>query len=238
MNRIIQEHKTPIAVTIAGLLVVVGLASAPALLADSDTDILAAKNSSELQKLAAALEEKSNHLQQQLDSQSNQISSRIDTLENQVLTLNKAVKQLHLRQRSIQDPSGSIQSSITQMSSNVDNRIVTLEKAVTKLHRMQQRMIQEVEHEDHSTTPESKPEVSLASTNQAELSIEGQPTSSSMVRRDIVLDLKVRRMEKTIERLQWRLDEMEIENREREPLIDHLSGIRDSVNELLNNISE
>lgn len=129
----IKEHKTPIAVTAVGLLVAIGLASAPALLAESETEILASKNSDNLEKLSATVEGKSIEMEQQMSSLMSSTAARFSSLENQIQTLNKATTQLHRRQQSAQQPS----SAITGKISSLENQVQTLHKATKQLNLRQ-----------------------------------------------------------------------------------------------------
>ena len=133
MNFSIKEHKTPIAVTAVGLLVAIGLASAPALLAESETEILASKNSDNLEKLSATVEGKSTEMEQQMNSLMSSTAARFSSLENQIQTLNKATTQLHRRQKSAQQPS----SAITGKISSLENQVQTLHKATKQLNLRQ-----------------------------------------------------------------------------------------------------
>jgi len=129
----IKEHKTPIAVTAVGLLVAIGLASAPSLLAESETEIRAAKNSDELKKLSASVSGQSAQMQQQLDSLESSITSRFSSIENQIQTLNKATSRLHLKQKSALSSPGISAGEF----SNLENQVKTLHKATKQLHLRQ-----------------------------------------------------------------------------------------------------
>jgi len=139
MKLSIKKHKTPIAVTAAGLVTVIGLALVPGIMAGSGTDKRAEKNSADIEKLLADFEVSKAELQTQMSSISNSSQGTLSSLGNQIQTLNKATTKLHLKQRSIQEPSGVIQSSISQLAKNSDARMINLEKAVLKLHQKQRQ---------------------------------------------------------------------------------------------------
>jgi len=140
MQHFIKEHKTPVVVTTVGLLVAIGLATAPALLAESETDIRAAENAAVIKKLVSTVDENSTGIQQQLDAYTSNSGRKFSSLENQIQTLNKATTRLNLRQRSIQEPSGTIRSSIQSLAKNADARLINLEKAIVRLHKKQKGM--------------------------------------------------------------------------------------------------
>jgi len=155
MRLSIKEHRTPIAVTAVGLLVATGLATAPLIMADSETDELAKQNATDIKKLSTLVDGSSDDTQQQLLSFTNSTAGQLSNLENQILTLNKAAKRLHQRQISIQSPSGTVQSSIKQLSQNTDARLLILEKAVSQLHR-KQRAITAASSSASATNEESE----------------------------------------------------------------------------------
>lgn len=141
-----NKHKAPIAITSVGLIAAIGLAVAPIIMADSETDKLAKKNASEIQKLATTVDDSASGVQEQIASSLGDLQSTVGTLESQILILNKAATQLNLRQRKLQEqlesPSEAIQSSIDQLAYNSDGRLVNLEKAVTRLHKKQQSILE------------------------------------------------------------------------------------------------
>lgn len=154
MKLSIQKHKTPIAVTAAGLVTAIGLAIAPGIMAGSETDKRAEKNSAEIEKLEkrlASIDTSSADIQAQIDLISASSQGTLSSLGNQIQTLNKATTNLHLKQRSMQEPSGVIQSSISQLAKNSDARMINLEKAVVKLHR-KQRELTNTEKSEQATT--------------------------------------------------------------------------------------
>lgn len=141
-----SKHKTPIAVTSVGVIAAIALAIAPIIMADSETDKLAKKNASQIQKLVTTMDSSASGVQEQISSTLGDLQNTVSTLENQIQILNKAATQLNLRQnqlrKQLENPSGAIQSSIDQLAYNSDGRLVNLEKAVTRLHRKQQSILE------------------------------------------------------------------------------------------------
>jgi len=129
MRLSIKEHKTPIAVTVVGVLVATGLATAPLIMADSPTDKLASQNSAEVEKLTA-----------RFDTESQSASGKFSNLDNQISILNKATSRLHLRQKKMLAAEGPSLTEVAKRSSNTESRVLILEKAVSNLHRKQQAL--------------------------------------------------------------------------------------------------
>jgi len=86
----LQEYKVPLGVTTVGLLVAGGLATAPVLMAESDSEILAKKNATDIAALTATIEEQNELLDARFTSQANASAGNSKDLEVQVITLNRA----------------------------------------------------------------------------------------------------------------------------------------------------
>lgn len=145
MHETINKHKTPIAITSVGIVAAIGLAIAPLIMADSETDKLAQKNASEIQKLLTSMDSSSADVQEQMTSLLDNMQATLGTIESQIQILNKATTQINLRQnklrKQISDPAGPIQSSINKQAQNSDGRLVNVEKAVSNLHRKQRALL-------------------------------------------------------------------------------------------------
>lgn len=123
MYQLIRDHKLPAGVTAAALVAVLGLASAPVLMAESDSEILARQNADKIAEVSASLESRTSELQQEFDARSDSYERAISSLENQISILNKASSRNHARQVAMMQPSGEIQSSISSLASNSDLRM-------------------------------------------------------------------------------------------------------------------
>lgn len=154
MHPTIQEHKIPISVTAVGLVVAAVLASAPALLAESDTEILTKKNASDLQALSASLDNNTADLQQQLDAQSSTQLAAIDRLQNQVSILNKAAGRLNQKQATLIEPVVDMSGSFKQLKTNAETRLTNLEKAVTRMNQRQRSLMTLTSEPDTPAEPD------------------------------------------------------------------------------------
>ena len=138
MRQLIRDHKVPLGVTAGGLLVVLGLATAPVIMAESESEILTRKNTADIASITEMLEARAAELQQDFDARSSSHASAIASIENQISILNKATSRIHSRQVSILQPTGEIRSSIDSLEDKADLRMANLERAVTRLHLNQQ----------------------------------------------------------------------------------------------------
>ncbi len=145
-----SEHRLPIGVTTAGLLVATALAAAPVIMADSASEILTAENSADIKKLFTLIEKQTTDFDQRMDSQVSSINSQLKNLDIQVITLNKAMVKLSGKSRD--------QASATEVDSRdrvSDTRITNLEKAVSNLHRKQNKVATEAPPAIEQSTPDS-----------------------------------------------------------------------------------
>ena len=155
MHPTVREYKIPLSVTGAGLLVASILAFAPALMAESDAEVLTKKNASDLQSLTELLESKTADLQQQMQEQIAAQSSTIDRLQNQLAILNKATGRMHLKQSTLIEPALEMASEVPGFKSNAENRLTNLEKAITQMHQRQRALTTEVAGADEPQTLDS-----------------------------------------------------------------------------------
>lgn len=132
MRLSLSDHKLPIGVTSVGLLVATALAVAPVLMADSATDVLAANNAGEIEKLTTTLQQQSDDLDQRVNSRTAELSGKLNNLDSQVVILNKAVKNIFKKSRNQANTTNAALDEITN-----GPRLVNLEKAVSNLHRKQ-----------------------------------------------------------------------------------------------------
>lgn len=137
MQQLLREHKVPVGVTLGGLLVVLGLASAPAIMAESESEVLARQNAGEIAALTESFEARTAEMQKGFEAQVAGYASAISNLENQISILNKATSRIHSRQVGLMQPSGEIQSSISSLADNTDLRLDNVERAVSRMHRVQ-----------------------------------------------------------------------------------------------------
>ena len=130
MHHTLREYKIPLSVTGAGLIIAAILAFAPALLAESESELLAKKNASDVQALTESIEKRFAEMQQQIDGQSSGKSAALDRLDNQVDILNKAVGRIHGRQVAITGPASELAGEFNSLKSNVQMSLTNLEKAM------------------------------------------------------------------------------------------------------------
>jgi len=138
----LREHKVPLGVTSVGLIMAAGLAIAPSLLAESDSEILTKKNATDIAALTATIEKQTALIDTKLASQASASAGINKDLEIQVITLNKAVSNLSNTVRNKVTPATDTEALQGSMKF-ADGRLVNLEKAVTNLHRKQQAQIKE-----------------------------------------------------------------------------------------------
>jgi len=137
MKEIFGKNTTPISITLGGFLLVAVLASAPALLAESDAEILTKKNQASLESLTTLVEDKIDGLEQNINAQVKSNESRFSNIENQLAILHKATSNLHRRQQSQKSDPGEEMAKMAGFASfdkNADARMINLEKAVTRMH--------------------------------------------------------------------------------------------------------
>lgn len=151
MQQFIRENKLPISVTGTGFLVAAVLAAAPALMADSDAEILTKSNEAEIQRLSASLTEQTTNLQQTVDQQSKMHLASLDRLDNQVNILNKATGRLNQKQSTVIGPVTDTIKEFNQLKVNSQTRLTNLEKAVSRMHQRQQGLLKA----NDSTTPQA-----------------------------------------------------------------------------------
>jgi len=137
MKLSLKEHKVPVGVTAVGLFTAGGLAIAPVLMADSDTDILSARNASDIAKFSTRLDQSSQDFDIKLASLSSNNNAKTKDLEVQVITLNKAVSKLAGGMRAQSDKTDPTVKEMQSTLDNAQNRIRILEKAVSNLHKKQ-----------------------------------------------------------------------------------------------------
>ncbi|MEM7257219.1 MAG: hypothetical protein AAF404_07505 [Pseudomonadota bacterium] len=190
MHPTIQEHKIPISVTFVGLVVAGVLASAPALLAESDTEILTKKNASDLQALTASLDNNTADLQQQLDAQSSTQLAAIDRLQNQVAILNKAAGRLNQKQAALLTPAVELSGSFAKLKTNAETRLTNLEKAVTRMNQRQRGLLKNAGKAEPPTEPDRNTALRLSNLEKGVKNLHlktvaNQPTDNSNALSDI-----------------------------------------------------
>ena len=245
MRQLISDHKVPVGVTAAGLLAVLGLATAPVIMAESESEILTRKNASEIASITEALEASAARLQEDFESRSANLAKAIASIENQISILNKATSRIHSRQVDILKPSGEIRSSITSLESNAELRMSNIERAITQLHLAQR---------EFATQPTVTP-ASLADPEATNLAVAAQgviktePAQEGEVRtrvavtedaailkeRIAVLEREVRlsRVERSLTRLGQRLESIEGSGGEKAQVNVQLRDIKSYIDGLL-----